>query len=257
MTAAPGLHDELLREGRPSLLWLLAEWRALAEAAALGWQWPLLAQAPRGDGHPVLVLPGLLAGDGSTWLLRRFLRQRGFQAQAWREGRNLGPREGLLPRLQQRLLALHEQSGQRVSLVGWSLGGLYARELARLQPQTVRQVISLGSPLYGHPRRNTRSWWTYRLASGRAAQAHPRRDGAPPVPTTSVFSRGDGVVSWRACVERPGPMVQNIETFGSHLGYGVNGLVLWLLADRLAQPEQRWSRFAPPPWLAPFFRLHD
>jgi pimeloyl-ACP methyl ester carboxylesterase len=252
-------HDTLLREGRPSPLLLLAEWRAVGEAASLLAAWPWLRRAPRGDGHPVLVLPGLWAGDASTWPLRRFLQRQRLDAQPWLLGRNLGPRSGVLEALAARLQHLHQGSGRRVSLVGWSLGGLFARELARAAPHAVRQVVSLGSPLYGDPRRNTNSWLAYRLAAGRRnAQAHAglRGHGAPPVPTTSVFSRGDGVVGWRACVEQRGAQVQNVQVPGSHLGYGVNPWVWWLLADRLAQPEEGWRPFTPPLRLRRGWRVH-
>lgn len=183
-------------------------------------------------------------------------------AQHWGLGRNLGPRNGMVDALRSRLTSLADRNGP-VSLVGWSLGGLYARELAREVPQQVRQVITLGSALYGHPRRTTNAWWTYRLASGFAdsVEAEPTRlgDGPPPVPTTSVFSRGDGIVSWRASLEKPAATpVQNIETLGSHLGFGINASVLWLLADRLAQPANPadWQPFAPPRLLRAFYRLH-
>jgi len=164
----------------------------------------------------------------------------------------------VLDGLRGRLQRLHADSGQRVSLVGWSLGGLYARKLAPPRPDRVRQVISLGSPLYGHPRRTTHTWPTYRLLRGRDAQRDDVRGiGAPPVPTTSVFSRSDGIVGWRACVEHAGAQVQNLRIPGSHLGLGFNPLVLYLIADRLAQPEGDWRAFAPPRLLRGLYRTID
>jgi pimeloyl-ACP methyl ester carboxylesterase len=243
------------RGRRPPLLWLAIEGRALLEAAVLPLHLPLLMSAPRGDGHPVLVLPGLLAGDGTTWPLRRYLRSRGHAVHGWQLGRNLGLRDGVLQGLRARLAELHEAAGERVSLVGWSLGGLYARELARETPERVRQVISLGSPMYGNPRRTTHTWLAYRLLRGRAALRDDIRGiGAPPVPTTSVYSRSDGVVGWRTCVEQPGAQVQNVQTPGSHSGLGFNALVLYLVADRLAQPEHEWRPFEPPMPLRPFYK---
>src|SRR5262249_44830577 len=107
---------------------------------------PLLGRAPRGDGHPVLVMPGWLAGDGSTRALRWFLRDRGYHAHAWRLGINHGPTPEVVAGVRDRLHALHARHARKVSLIGWSLGGIYARELARHFPELVRQVITLASP---------------------------------------------------------------------------------------------------------------
>src|SRR5215472_11827188 len=130
----------------PSVGLLLSEpVRGLAGFAAM----PLAAwlmSAPRGDGHGVLVLPGLLASDVSTALLRRFVRRLGYDVRGWSLGRNRGPTDEVLDELPRRLSALAERTGQPVSLIGWSLGGIYARELARRYPAQVRQVITLGSP---------------------------------------------------------------------------------------------------------------
>ena len=143
----------------PSPLLALTELpRALAELGTLplasGW----LATAPRGDGHPVLVLPGFIASDTSTAILRRYLKRMGYDAHAWELGRNLGPkaigREG--EKLVARLRAIHELTGQKVSLVGWSLGGVMARLVARRAPEAVRQVISLGFAVHRQSARDQR-----------------------------------------------------------------------------------------------------
>lgn len=233
----------------PPLQWLSFEGVRLAgELGALALAWPLLAQAPRGDGHTVLVLPGFLATDNSTAAMRHYLKSLGYDAQGWQLGRNLGGNRGTHGLARERLDALAQQSGRKVSLIGWSLGGILARELARHVPQHVRQVITLGSPLYGDTRRTTSAWWVHRAIHGRDSINHGdyRGIGAPPVPTTSVFDRHDGVVGWRSSVELPGPQVQSIETVSSHIGFGVNPLVFWLLADRLAQPEDQWQPFVAP-----------
>ena len=134
----------------PPSRWLLwAESRAAHEFAATLAAWPLLRLAPKGDGHPVLVLPGLFASDASTRLLRAYLRERGYDTHGWGLGRNLGPRRGVATAMLQRLDQLHERSGRRVSLVGWSLGGAYARRLAAARPDAMRNTIMLGSPLEG------------------------------------------------------------------------------------------------------------
>jgi pimeloyl-ACP methyl ester carboxylesterase len=207
--------------------------------------WPLLQLTPRGDGHPVLVLPGLVASDISTKLLRRYLRGRGYDAHGWGLGRNLGPREGIEDGMVEKLQQLHASSGRKASLVGWSLGGVYARLLAARHPELVRSVVTLGSPFKGSARA-TNAWRVYEGVSGQSAE-DPRRmrhvQPTPPVPTTSIFSRSDGVVAWRCSVEQAGPQSENIEVVASHLGLGAHPAVLYALADRLAQPEGQWKPF--------------
>ena len=178
------VHPSRHGEAAPGLLLQLLEVRALWEhyaALALRSAW---GAAPRGDGHPVLVLPGLAAGDASTALMRRFLRSRGYAAAGWRQGLNLGFREGVMDRAHDKLRELYAANGRKVSLIGWSLGGLYARELAKLSPELVRLVITLGSPFTGHPR-DTNAWRLYEFASGHRIDSHdfhgPMR-AAPPGP---------------------------------------------------------------------------
>lgn len=233
--------------GAPGLLRLAMEWRAPAEAAATLLAWPWLRRARRGDGHAVLVLPGLAASDASTLPLRHFLRRQGWQAEGWGLGRNLGPRQGVFEALEQRVEALHALSGRRVSLVGWSLGGVYARELAKRHGRRVRQVVTLGSPLPGHGRAsNARR--LYEWAAGERAYAPELmarlHDPLPPeLPCTSIYSRSDGIVHWRASLLPKAARRQNIRVPASHAGMGVNPLVLRLLAERLAQPEDNWQPY--------------
>ncbi|SEB19013.1 triacylglycerol lipase [Variovorax sp. YR216] len=249
-------------ERRPSGLLLGLEGRALLEWATMPVFLPwLMHSVPRGDGHPVLVLPGLLADDLSTDPLRRFLRSRGYNVHGWRQGFNFGPRAGVLEALMEQLDALHTSSGRTVSLVGWSLGGIYAREMARAAPAQVRQVITLGSPFHGDPATGTHAWHLYRAVNrhkdmaDRALPQHP-----PPVPTTSIYSRCDGVVGWGCSVERRGDHTDNIEVnSSSHMGMGVHPLVWYAVGDRLALPEGQWQHFCPRGWvqlLYPFDTPH-
>lgn len=249
MNAAP--HDPPLPHERapgPLLQWL--ELRAPLEAAATLALMPLWAWAPKGDGHPVLVLPGLAAGDGSTVLMRRFLQTRGHAVSGWGQGTNLGLRPGVLDRAQQTLRRLFEEHQRKVSLVGWSLGGVYARELAKVAPEQVRQVVTLGTPFTGHPR-ETNAWRLYEWASGHRIGSHdlhgPLR-AAPPVPTTSIWSRTDGVVSWRCSVQPRHHETENIEVEASHVGLGLHPAVLYAVADRLAQAEGAWQPFHREGW---------
>jgi pimeloyl-ACP methyl ester carboxylesterase len=231
--------------------WLqLLEARAFWEHYATFVMRPAWSIAPAGDGHPVLVLPGLAAGDASTALLRRFLRSRGYAVSGWGQGLNLGLREGVLERAHDKLCELYAEHGRSVSLIGWSLGGLYARELAKRSPEMVRLCISLGSPFTGHPR-GTNAWRLYELASGHRIDRHdfhgPLR-GGPPAPTTSIWSPTDGVVAWRCCVETRRVLAENIVIDSSHFGLGAHPAALYAIADRLGQPEGQWEPFHRDGW---------
>lgn len=230
----------------PSRELLLLELRAIWELSAFFATYPLLRMAPRGDGHAVLVLPGLAASDTSTRPLRRFLDDQGWDANGWELGANHGPRPGAEQKMQERLASLFRDSGGKVSLVGWSLGGIFARELARRRPDHVRCVITLGSPFAGAPRASN-AWKLYERASNRKVDDDlPQREQMktpPPVPATAIFSRTDGIVAWQGCLEREGRYAENIEVEGSHCGLGHNPMALYAVADRLAQPEGQWRPF--------------
>jgi pimeloyl-ACP methyl ester carboxylesterase len=215
---------------------------------------PWLSVTPGGDGHPVLVRPGLLADDSSTRALRGFLNSHGYKAHGWKQGRNVGLHNDLERDMLARLDELFERYDQRrVSLVGWSLGGLYARELAKLAPDRVRCVISLGSPFAGSPK-STNAWRAYEMVSGSKVEDHDPFGSTlaapPPVPTTSIFSRSDGICAWQACLNAEGPEVENIEVYASHCGLGHHPAAVYAIADRLAQPEGQWQKFERRGWRA-------
>lgn len=237
--------------------------RAAAEFGALFASLPALRNAPRGDGHPVLVLPGYAASDASTWVLREFLSGLGYRALPWSLGRNQGGLRGrsegglkgdLGSRLATRLDDVQQQTGVPVSLVGWSLGGVYARVLATRFPAKVRQVITLGSPFAGSPTA-TSIYRVYRQTGHPRAEAirtAPQHafagESLPGIPSTAIYSRSDGIVAWQIAREQPGPLSENIEVISSHVGLGIHPAVLFAIADRLAEDPDDWQPFSRAGW---------
>ncbi|MFO1268991.1 MAG: alpha/beta hydrolase [Rubrivivax sp.] len=234
---------EELRPPHPLLM--LMEARAPWEYAALLAAAPWLSRLPSGDGHPVIVYPGLGASDFSTAALRSFLRERGYSAYAWKQGFNFGPRGGVLEGCRAQLAQVAARHRERVSLVGWSLGGVYARELAKEQPEHARCVITLGTPFAGHPRA-TNAWRLYEMVSGQTVHDEELLEQIkvpPPCPTTSIYSRTDGVVAWQCSLNPEHPHTENIEVHASHIGMGMNPLALYAVADRLNQDPDHWKPF--------------
>lgn len=227
-------------------------WMLLALEGRAPWEWcaslmmsPILGAAPKGDGHPVLVFPGLVTGDFSTLVLRNYIAQLDYSAYAWEQGLNLGPRPGVMARCLDQVQRIHRRHQQPVSLIGWSLGGIYARELAKLLPNAVRMVVTLGTPFAGNPRA-TNAWQLYEFASGQRIENDmhfARLRETPPVPTTSIYSRSDGIVAWQCSIERETEKSESIEIHASHFGMSVNPATLYAVADRLAQPYGAWKRF--------------
>ncbi len=243
----------------PHRFWTLAEGRAMFEFGAFLMSRPFLGNLPKGDGHAVQVLPGFMASNTSTAPMRRLLKDLGYDSHGWDSGRNVRVDNALIARLETQLKRLNDTSGRKVSLVGWSLGGVLARELAKLHPDRVRLIISLGSPI-SDDRNHTSAARLFEMLNGKepeAMQGGRFRDlaAAPPVPTTSIFTRTDGIVHWRGSVQKPAATrTENIEVYASHCGLGVNPSVMLALADRLAQAEGSWAPFEAPlvfQWMFP------
>src|SRR5712675_1054994 len=231
----------------PGLGLLLAEVRGIFEFNASLLLSPLLMRAPKGDGHPVLTLPGFLASDLSMAPMRRYLKELGYETYAWKMGRNVGGVSRMRAALRDRLAEIHTATGRKVSIVGWSLGGIYARDLALRAPEMVRYVVTLGSP-FANDVRATNATRLYEALSGEAVDNDPELRkaiaGDLPVPTSSIYSRSDGIVNWRTCLLHPSDTAENIEVhLASHIGLGVNAAALWAVADRLAQGEGEFHPF--------------
>ncbi len=225
--------------------------RAMLEAVRLNLSWPLLLQfAKPGDGHPVMVLPGFMGGDSSTLFLRRFLTRLGYVVLPWLQGTNSG-RPEQLEAATLRFFRAHHSMDARISLVGQSLGGVYAREIARSFPQAVRCVITLGSPFgaNGGDAANPAVARLFEAVSGLSVEdmraQSPKIDPRTPLglPSTAVYSKSDGVVAWHSCLEQETSLSENVEVIGSHSGMAMNADVLHVVADRLRQPSDNWQKF--------------
>lgn len=224
---------------------------------------PLLATTASGDGHPVLVLPGLGANDLSTLALRNFLRLRGWRPYGWHLGRNVGPTAAVRAELPVAIQRIARRNRAKVSVIGWSLGGIYARELAHQHPECIRQVITLASPYrLQHPRQSRAESMFTRFAHLHAHDAEqPTATGrsAYPlsVPSTSFYSKEDGIVAWQHCLEPATEHSESVRVRSSHLSIGFDPHMFYAIADRLAQPEDDWRPFVPPGALRCFFPESD
>jgi len=212
---------------------------------------PLLRNTPMGDGHPIIVCPGFAAGDISTSILRNFLKSKDYNVHGWELGRNFGIKtvgtKG--EALAERVIDLYRHTHRKVTLIGWSLGGILAREVAKQLPDQVRQVITLGSPIAGKPESSNIDWLYRRLTGHRTGTQelseleHNLINPPDFVPSTSIYSKTDGIVAWQTCIEPKTPLTDNIEVVASHCGLGFNPIVFYALADRLCLPEGEWVPF--------------
>lgn len=203
-----------------------------------------------GDGHPVVIFPGLGAHGGSVATLRRHCRLLGYDALDWGQGFNTGPQgdlDDLLHALKSQIVDLLAARTQPATLIGWSLGGLYAREIGKLMAGRIRQVITIGTP-FNAEADHTNVGWLFRFLSGSSSMMNPalsrRLRTPPPLRTTSIYSRSDGVVAWQTCRhDTRSRLVHDIEVGGSHIGMGWNRNVLAAVADRLGQQPGPWRRY--------------
>lgn len=230
----------------PNPLWTALEGRSVFEWGAFFMTRPLANFLPKGDGHPVIVYPGFLASEFSTRPLRGLLRDLNYEAYDWGMGRNLYFTQTKEVEMSRFFRKIYLRYGRPVTLIGWSLGGVYAREIAKANPGMVRQVISLGSPVNG-PGSTSGAKVVFETLNGKPdPELEARLAGlsdAPPAPYTSIYSKTDGIVHWTGSLQKDAPQTENIQIPASHLGIGTNPLAMYVIADRLAQKEGEWKPF--------------
>jgi pimeloyl-ACP methyl ester carboxylesterase len=241
------------RNSGPSLINSVLEFRAGLEACALPYAYPLLLRAKRGRGRPVLLIPGFTSSDNATYFVRDYLRRLGYDVYGWGLGASNGLSADTFKKLEQRLADISSQTGQKVSLVGWSLGGFYVRALANKSPGLVRNIVTVGTTfsmptpkavnrvinrLYGHlnPYQQMDEFF----------QGSDLWEPTPVVPSTSIYTRGDGVNNWQYCLDKVGALSENVRICGSHSGMAINPLVYHVVADRLSQDVECWQMYKPP-----------
>lgn len=214
---------------------------AAFSAATLPLAVPLLAFTPLGDRAPVVILPGFGASDRSTAVMRAFLDARGHRTEGWGLGRNTGNVAALVQAVEERTEGLVERRGRKVRIVGQSLGGVVARELARRRPDLVNRVVTMGTPVVGGPKYTAmaslyQSMYNIDLDAMEAFIASVNAERRIPVPVTAIYSKNDNVVAWQACIDPVNDHIEHVEVRTTHIGMGFDAQVFRIVADRLARP---------------------
>lgn len=222
----------------PTLSSLIMEPMGFFELPALLLKAPELARQPRGDGRQIMVIPGLTTNDVSTIPLRAYLTYLGYKPRGWGLGVNRGKIQHTVPPLFKRILRETDKSGEQMSLIGWSLGGVIARELARELPDRIDQVISFGSPIVGGAKYTSVAPYYKRQgvnldAAEKAIARHNKR--GIEVPVTSIYSKQDGVVHWSASIDLNNKHAEHFEVKSTHVGLGFDVDVYKIVAHQLAR----------------------
>lgn len=229
----------------PSWQLLLGEAQAALAAKPQGIPRDLLDGLP-GDGRPILVMPAFFAGDWQTEPLRAFLSKKGYAAYGWQLGPNVGPTDAILYGIERRLDEIRaEHGGAKVTLIGHSLGGVLARELAKKRPDAVRHLIVLTSPIHAPtasllvPIYDLLSRWY----SADAEALEAKLNEPPTVPVTAIYTRSDGIIAWQSALESPGARRENIEVAGAHVTMARNFDAWRVIVDRLRLGEGAWRPY--------------
>lgn len=204
-----------------------------------------LADLPKGDGHPVIVIPGLGADDAGTAPLRDILEKMGYIVYGWGLGVNRGPGSRMDVKLDELMVRVYRKHRRKVSLIGWSMGGIFAREMARNRPHYTRRVITLVSPFAADVQKHLTRWILQIFCQytgysvERTQQRLDRTRHTPPVLCTAIYSRRDAVVNWQACLEEDVPHAENVDVTGTHWGMVHNIEALRVVAHRLSLPDHQ------------------
>jgi pimeloyl-ACP methyl ester carboxylesterase len=228
---------------KPSLLSSVREFGTPLEFLKFPLRAPELATAPRGDGRKIVLLPGFTSPEMAMQPLALYLKFLGYDASTWGMGINGGDVDGLTESFGQKVEQMVERSHQKVTLIGWSLGGVIARETARLFEDSVREVITMGSPLIGGAK-YTSVGALYAIKEGMDMDAfehevHARNSIGLSQPLTAIYSKSDGVVGWQAARDVYNDHARNIEVRSTHFGFGANAKVWRIIADTLAGLDPR------------------
>ncbi len=250
---------EVQKVQKPGMFWLATETARAAFEFSTFFPYKYFASsAVEADPHPVLVIPGFMTSDLSTAPMRKYLTELGYDAYGWGLGRNYGD-EADMDILLDIADSLFQRHRKQISIIGWSLGGIFARQLAKVRPHLVRQVITMGTPFSGLTENNNVVWIHNLITNLRAEDALDPDfladiPNPAPVPTTAIYTKQDGIVPWTYCLEKTESDIhQNVEVLGSHLGLGFNPVVIEVIKDRLLYNLENWQKYRPTGALARTF----
>jgi len=242
--------DGTKKSENPNLFWFATEGGRLLVEYGMHLPFRFAKPPNSGDGHPVLVIPGVFNKDDATAPLRHFLKKVGYTTYPWELGRNMG-KEGYLDQLGDKIQRIHEETGEQISIIGISLGGIYARELAKAYPKIIRQVITMGTP-FNNLMAETHLYKIFKLVKYRKEEKDLNYElikdfPNPPkkVPCTSIYTKEDGIVPWENCIQHDPPNnFQNIQVHGSHFGLVLNLSVWNIVENRLQLNGENWIPFS-------------
>ncbi len=236
----PAARPEAFADAPPSVALLLGEMRVARDWAMARLRPRMDDRPPVGTGQPILTLPGFLAGDVSMAQMRHNLNAAGFRAKRWKQGANLGARADTIERMHARVLHTVDREGRRVHLVGWSLGGIFAREYAKHHPDHVASVITMGTPFSGSRRAN-HAWRLYEVVARHSVENPPvpfHPAARPPVPTYALWSANDGIIAPACARGEAHERDAAVELSCGHLGFAYVGEAVDAVIDCVMAAER-------------------
>lgn len=224
----------------PPLFNMVMESRSLLEWSSIYCLYPFIPKRIKGKGKPVLFIPPYLGDDFSTTFVRKYLKSLGFATYKWELGFNM-VKSHYIPRLEEKLEDIYQLHQEKVSIVGWSGGGIFAKIMANRHPDQVEQILTIGSPIWGVMDMKTPVYGLMEFFRGKSLKERNERflaelEPIPKVPVTCIYTKTDGLVPWKHCMEAATYRkdIKNIEVFGSHTGMGANASVLLVTANMLS-----------------------